>query len=357
MHVQIVLFDGFDLLDALAPYEVFTAAEMLSGGAITVQLVSAEGIRNVSSGTNGLQIATSGMIDSGKSSIILVPGASGSMVGDGPDSVVSLLQRASETQLTTLVREAFGKPGITIATVCGGSLLLAMSGMLEGRHAVTHHQGMDALSATGAIPVKARVVDDGDLVTGGGVTSGLDTALYLIERELGPRMAHAVEQLFEYERRGTVWQARGLAPIAEVSPSSPESDLSPQISRLEEATDGDEPNFEGVWSVVIATPIGKMQATLIISKVNGQVRGIAEQAGEVVDFMEPVIQDNQLSWLLRVTKPMRLNLRFQVHVHGNQMMGTAKAGMLPASKVTGERLENERRAKQPYAGLNVNNQR
>jgi transcriptional regulator GlxA family with amidase domain len=46
------------------------------------------------------------------------------------------------------------------------------------------------------------------------VTSGLDLAVYLLERELGPRIAHAVESLFAYERRGTVWRARGPEPVA-----------------------------------------------------------------------------------------------------------------------------------------------
>jgi transcriptional regulator GlxA family with amidase domain len=89
-----------------------------------------------------------------------------------------------------------------------------MAGLLEGRHVVTHHLGMDVLSATGAIPIHARVVDDGDLVTAGGVTSGLDLGLYLLERELGPRIARCVEELFEYERRGTTWQNKGLEAVA-----------------------------------------------------------------------------------------------------------------------------------------------
>ena len=67
--------------------------------------------------------------------------------------------------------------------------------------------------ATGVTVVDARVVDDGDLVSSGGVTSGLDLALYLLERSYGPRIAHAVEQLFEYERRGTVWRALGADPL------------------------------------------------------------------------------------------------------------------------------------------------
>ena len=119
-----------------------------------------------------------------------------------------------KTKLPGLLKKAFDNKNVTIATDCGGSLLLAMQGLLAGKHAVTNQLGMDALEAAGAIPIDARVVEDSPrLVTGGGVTSGLDVALYLVERELGPQIANAVEGLFEYERRGTVWRADGMAPI------------------------------------------------------------------------------------------------------------------------------------------------
>lgn len=64
-----------------------------------------------------------------------------------------------------LMRKAMANPEVTVATVCGGSLALAMAGLLEGRHAVTHHLGMDVLDATGVCVVDARVVDDGDPVS------------------------------------------------------------------------------------------------------------------------------------------------------------------------------------------------
>lgn len=54
--------------------------------------------------------------------------------------------------------------------------------------------------------VNARVVDDGDLVTCGGITSGLDAAVWLVERFLGAQFANQVETVLEYERRGTVWR-------------------------------------------------------------------------------------------------------------------------------------------------------
>jgi transcriptional regulator GlxA family with amidase domain len=125
-----------------------------------------------------------------------------------------LLARIAETALPELIIEAFGRPDVTVATVCGGSLALAMAGLLEGRTAVTHVQGMDVLEATGVRTVDARVVDDGNLVSAGGVTSGLDLGLHLLERSFGPQVAHAVEQLFQYECRGVVWRNTGLVPVA-----------------------------------------------------------------------------------------------------------------------------------------------
>ncbi|MFE5731947.1 DJ-1/PfpI family protein [Streptomyces sp. NPDC056528] len=228
MHTQIVLFDGFDPLDVVAPYEVLHVGGTASGGAVTVELVSAEGPREVTSGTGGLALRATGTLDPERADMILVPGASGRVGEPGElpeeeagagerkrdETVPVLLGRVLTTELPALLGRAMDNPDVTVATVCGGSLVLALAGLLEGRHATTHHLGLDLLDATGAHAIRARVVDDGDLVTGAGVTSGLDLGLYLLERELGPRVAHAVEELFAHERRGTVWRARGPVPAA-----------------------------------------------------------------------------------------------------------------------------------------------
>jgi transcriptional regulator GlxA family with amidase domain len=206
--IQIVLFDGFDPLDVVAPYEVFYAGGLASSGALTVELVSAEGPREVPSGSAPMSLRATAGLTPGRADVIVVPGASGPV-----DDIPLILSRTLETGLPDLLKAAWA--GATMACVCGGSLILAMAGMLDGRRAVTHHLGMDLLDATGTTAVDARVVDDGDLVTAGGVTSGLDLGLYLLERELGPRIAHAVERLFAYERRGTVWRAAGLVPVEE----------------------------------------------------------------------------------------------------------------------------------------------
>jgi transcriptional regulator GlxA family with amidase domain len=207
VHAQIVLFDGFDPLDVIAPFEVLTAGSEAVGGELDVELVSAEGPRPVVSGTRGLVLNARAQLDPQKPGYVIVPGASGPIEGDPDevDTIPVLLARFGETEALPLMRKAMANPDITVATVCGGSLALAMAGLLEGRNAVTHHLGMDVLEATGVNVIHARVVDDGDLVTAGAVTSGLELALHLLQRSYGPRVALAVEQLFAYERRGTVW--------------------------------------------------------------------------------------------------------------------------------------------------------
>lgn len=214
MHAQILLFDGFDPLDAIAPFEVLVAGSDFVGSELDVAFVSAEGARSVVSGSRRMALNATGRLDPTKPGYVIVPGASGPLDGD-PDEVATipvLLARFGNTAAVPLMREAFANPDVTVATVCGGSLALAMAGLIDGRHANTHHLGVDVLEATGAIPVSARVVDDGDLVSAGGVTSGLDLALHLLDRSYGPRIALAVEELFAYERRGTVWADTGREP-------------------------------------------------------------------------------------------------------------------------------------------------
>jgi len=215
MLAQIILFDGFDPLDVIAPFEVLSAGSDALGGAIDVRLVGLESAGPVTSGTRGLELNATHVLEPEAPGMVILPGASGPTVGD-PDLVRTIpviLAGLAGTALPDLIRRAFAAPDTLVATVCGGGLALAMAGLLEGRTAVTHTLGNDVLEATGTTVVRARVVDDGNLVSAGGVTSGLDLALYLLEREFGPRIAYSVEQLFEYERRGTVWRAQGHAAL------------------------------------------------------------------------------------------------------------------------------------------------
>lgn len=223
MHAQIVLFDGFDPLDVIAPFEVLTAGGISAGAAITVELVSAEGPREVRSGSGQLTLQAVAHLEPARADLIVVPGASGNLEPSDNNpgaSVAERLAATTETALPQLMRAALTDPAVLVATVCGGSLVLAMAGLIEGRNAVTHHLGMDVLAATGVVAIAARVVDDGDLVSAGGVTSGLDLGLYLLDRCLGPRIALEVERLFAYERRGTVWSVGGANPVGSSAPET-----------------------------------------------------------------------------------------------------------------------------------------
>jgi transcriptional regulator GlxA family with amidase domain len=219
MLAQIVLFDGFDALDVIAPYEVLDAGRMVTDGALEVELVSAEGAREVPSGVGALSLRATARLDPRRAELIVVPGAAGRLPdanGAADDSIPAIFGRTLGTGLPVLLKEALDRPGLTVATVCGGSMLLAMAGLIGGRPATTNHLGLDRLGATGTTAIDARVVDDGDLVTAAGVTSGLDLGLYLLERECGPRVTLAVEKLFAHERRGTVWRATGAEPVVSV---------------------------------------------------------------------------------------------------------------------------------------------
>lgn len=216
MLAQFVLFDGFDPLDVIAPFEVLDAGRLVTDDESTVEFVSAEGARRVPSGIPAIALAATSRLDPDRADLIVVPGAVGKLP-DGPndqrpDTIPMIIARSLGTDLPALLREAVERTDTTVATVCGGSLVLAMAGLIKGRCATTHHIAMDTLSATGVNAIAARVVDDGDLISGANVTSGLDLGLYLLERELGPRIANAVEKLFAHERRGTVWRNTGHTP-------------------------------------------------------------------------------------------------------------------------------------------------
>jgi len=193
-----------------------------------VELVSAEGAREVVSGTGGLALRATAALDPGRAGLILVPGASGRVgePGDVPGEddnlrrgswqqdapIPVLLGRTLTTELPALLKAAMDHPQITVCAVVRRVVVLAMAGLLEGRHATTHHLGLDLLDATGAHAVHARVVDDGRPRHRRRRHLGTDLGLYLLEREVGPRIAHAVEELFAHERRGTVWRDHGPVP-------------------------------------------------------------------------------------------------------------------------------------------------
>jgi transcriptional regulator GlxA family with amidase domain len=198
MRVEVVVYDGIDELDAIVPFEVLQSAALIDGADIEVKLVTLDGAEEVTA-AHGLRLIPDGRLGE-RPDVLIVPG--GGWNSRAPRGAWAEFQRG---ELPAAIAELH-QAGATVAAVCTGAMLVAAGGLTKGRPAVTHHLALEELKDSGAEVVEARVVDDGDLVTAGGVTSGLDLALWLLERHFGARIASAVEGRLEHERRGVVWR-------------------------------------------------------------------------------------------------------------------------------------------------------
>jgi transcriptional regulator GlxA family with amidase domain len=203
MRCEVLLYPGFDELDALAPWEVLSH-QARGRRDLDAALVSLDGRAPVRASHGA--VVTPHRALSERVDALVVPG--GGWNDRAPEGAWAEAQRGA---VPAAVRERH-EGGALVASVCTGAMLLAAAGILDGRPAVTHHGAIDDLRAAGARIVHARVVDDGDVVTAGGVTSGLDLALHLVERLFGADAALQEERLLEYERRGTVWRAPTRLP-------------------------------------------------------------------------------------------------------------------------------------------------
>ncbi|MCL2734264.1 MAG: hypothetical protein FWE15_30145 [Actinomycetia bacterium] len=94
---------------------------------------------------------------------------------------------------------------------------------------------------------------------------------------------------------------------------------------------------EGTWNLSIRTPVGKIHAVVDLHRQDGVLTGTARRDGEAVPLTGVVLDGDRLTWTQAVTKPLRLNLAFDVTIDGDTLAGTSRAGRMPASKVTGER--------------------
>ena len=187
MTIEILLYDGFDELDAFGPFEV------LANGGFEPRFVTLDGASEVTA-SHGARVAIDGRL-SDTPDLLVVPGG-----GWGQRAERGAWAEAQRGDLPTAIAERH-RAGATVASVCTGAMLLATSGLLKGRPAVTHHGALDDLDEAGAEVVRdARVVDDGDILTAGGVTSGIDMALWLVERERGADLANLVAREIEHTR-------------------------------------------------------------------------------------------------------------------------------------------------------------
>ncbi|MFD9813530.1 DJ-1/PfpI family protein [Streptomyces sp. NPDC059080] len=199
-RVHIVLFDGVEELDFIAPYEVFSAAVMHGGD----RKVEVDYVTTGETGTvrcaYGTQVAVTRRWEPRAAELIVVPGG-GYRRKDGPGIWAEIKRGTLPRALA-----ASPRPGLTLSSLCTGALLLSEAGLVKGRRCTTHRGALKDLEKGGGVLTPARVVDDGDLVTAQGISSGLELGLWLVKRELGSEAANGVEMMMEYEARGTVWE-------------------------------------------------------------------------------------------------------------------------------------------------------
>lgn len=196
VRIDIIVFDGLDELDVVGPLEVLRGAA-LAGAGLDVRLAGRTGL-DPATGTFGLAFTPDVVFTPGEAEVVVVPGGGWAMRAER--SAWGEVQRGD--WLPPLAEAAQG--GALMASVCTGAMLLAHAGVIGGRSATTHHVAHSDLAATGARVVEARVVDAGTLVTGGGVTSGIDVGLHLVDRLVGPEAAEAAATRMEYSRHPVV---------------------------------------------------------------------------------------------------------------------------------------------------------
>jgi transcriptional regulator GlxA family with amidase domain len=196
--IAVLLYDGFDELDVVGPFEAFEMAAD-EGAPLDVSLVTLAARDRVTA-AHGLRVEPDGVLSvDDPPDVVVVPG--GGWNDRRPEGAWAEAERGDVPDALRRFHDA----GTTLAAVCTGGMLLSRAGLLAGRPAVTHGGALDDLRATDAEVVDARVVDDGDVLTAGGITSGLDLALHLIERLVDAETAEAVATGLEYAPQRDRW--------------------------------------------------------------------------------------------------------------------------------------------------------
>lgn len=202
MKIQVLLYDGFDELDAIAPFEVFRIAEA-KGADVYTELVTLPSDQKNVYAQRGLIIRCEKHISiESPPDLLVVPGG-----GWGTRAKKGAWSEYQKGNIPHLINQMY-KNGVIIASVCTGAMLLAKTGLLNGKKATTHHNALEDLRKTGAEIVNTRVVDEGDLITSGGITSGIDLALWVIERFFTKAISESVEKQLEYTRVHNIWQKK-----------------------------------------------------------------------------------------------------------------------------------------------------
>jgi transcriptional regulator GlxA family with amidase domain len=201
--IVFALFSRVTQLDFTGPHQVFSA---LPGAQVLLASRAGEPIE--ADGITFAGLRRLAVID--RCDVICVPGGYGATnVALADEEFLAEVRRLAETARY-------------VTSVCTGSLVLGAAGLLRGKRAACHWTWREALALFGAISDPARVVRDGNVITGGGVTAGIDFALALVAELAGPETAQAIQLGIEY------------APAPPFGAGSPETAPPEILARLRE---------------------------------------------------------------------------------------------------------------------------
>jgi cyclohexyl-isocyanide hydratase len=179
LTIGFLLFPRLTQLDFTGPFEVLSR---LPGATVKLLWKQAGPVR---SDTGLTMLADTALAEAPPLDIICVPGGPG---------VAALMEDA---EVLDFLR-AQAPRARYVTSVCTGALVLGAAGLLRGKRATTHWASHDFLAELGAVPVQGRVVRDGKVFTGGGVTAGIDFALAIAAEIAGPAVAQAIQLQIEY---------------------------------------------------------------------------------------------------------------------------------------------------------------
>ncbi len=188
-NLAILIFDDVEVLDFAAPFEVFAVTSKLNNYKPFNVFLVAETQRTYKA-VNGLQVVPNYEIsDCPNPDILVIPGGVGTRTQMNNQKQITWIQQVSER-------------AELVMSICTGARLLAKARLLDGLEITTHHEAYDELRQlvpTAIINERKRYIDQGKILTTGGISAGMDGSLYVVDQLLGREIAQKTAIYLEYD--------------------------------------------------------------------------------------------------------------------------------------------------------------
>lgn len=188
-QVKILIYDGVEVLDFAGPFEVFAVTGQLNDPAPFEVTLVAEELRPYVA-VNGLKVLPNEVLsDVEYADIVVIPGGTGSKNEMRNPEILSWISNMLDNAEIML-------------TVCSGARFLAVLGALDNLSVVTHHQVYEhiaELAPAAILDKESRFVDNGQIITTGGISAGIDGAFHVVQRLLGEQTTLKTMQYMEYK--------------------------------------------------------------------------------------------------------------------------------------------------------------